>query len=175
MGRIAKLLLTLIACVWAQTVSAEVTVSFHSFNGSILFGRYPHTFIVLEGALDDGTPVSENYGFTAKSATPAVLRGPVVHAMLIEKPKYIRKTNRHFTLAITDQQYRDIVAEMVRWRDAPGKYYDLDTRNCIHFVGEIAKIVGVTVEYPDNMLRRPKKWLNHLTALNPQLKARPIK
>lgn len=175
MGRIVKLLIALCACVWAQAVSAEVTVSFHSFNGSVLFGRYPHTFVVLNGTLEDGTEINENYGFTAKRATPAVLRGPVIHAMLIEKPKYIRKTNRHFTIDITDQQYREIVAEMVRWRDAPGKYYDLDTRNCIHFVGTIAQMVGVTVEYPDNMLRRPKKWLNHITSLNPQLGAELIK
>ena len=64
---------------------------------------------------------------------------------------------------------------MKAWRDAPGKYYDLDTRNCIHFVGRMAEIVGLKVDYPDDMLRRPKKWLNHITALNPKLGAKLIK
>ena len=54
-------------------------------------------------------------------------------------------------------------------------FYDLKTRNCIHFVGEIARIVGLQVAYPENMLRRPKKWLNHITALNPRLGAKPVK
>ena len=165
----------LLACLWAQAVSAEVTLSFHSFNGSVLFGRYPHTFIVMRGTLDEtGEAIDENYGFTAKRATMAVLRGPVVHDIMIEEPKYIDKTNRHFSVPISDAQYRAIVAEMRAWRDAPGKYYDLDTRNCIHFVGRIAEIVGLSVEYPDDMLRRPKKWLNHVTMLNPSLGARTI-
>lgn len=159
----------------AQAVSAEVLLSFHSFNGSVLFGRYPHTFVVLAGTLDEtGEQINENYGFTAKRASPAVLRGPVYHDIMIEEPKYIRSTNRHFTIPISDEQYHRIVAEMRAWRDAPGKYYDLDTRNCIHFVGKIASIAGLKVEYPGDMLRRPKKWLNHITRLNPQLSAKPI-
>ena len=149
-------------------------MTFHSFDGSVLFGRYPHTFISMEGTLEDGTPVKENYGFSAKSAGPAVLAGPVKHIVMTEKDKYVRSTNRHFTVAVDDAKYHDIRREVFRWRDAPGKYYDLDTRNCIHFVGAIAEMVGVKVDYPEKMLRRPKAWLNHVTAMNPQLGAAQI-
>ena len=166
--------LALTALFWAAAAQAEVRVTFHSFDGSVLFGRYPHTFISMEGTLDDGTPVKENYGFSAKSAGPAVLAGPVTHIVMTEKDKYVRSTNRHFTVAVDDAKYHDIRREVFRWRDAPGKYYDLDTRNCIHFVGAIAEMVGVRVDYPKNMLRRPKAWLNHVTAMNPQLGAAQI-
>ncbi|NVD44926.1 hypothetical protein [Qipengyuania atrilutea] len=175
MGRLARLFVLFAAALWAQAAAAEVQLSFHSFNGSVLFGRYPHTFVVLEGTLEEtGAPVNENYGFTAKRASPAVLRGPVYHDILIEKPKYINSTNRHFTVPISDEEYWAIRREMEGWRDAPGKYYDLETRNCIHFVGTIAKLVGITVEYPDDMMRRPKKWLNHIAAINPDLGAPQI-
>ena len=175
MGRYLSILLALLTFGWATPALADVQLSFHSFNGSVLFGRYPHTFVVLTGELEaTGETINENYGFTAKTVSTRILNGPVEHDISIEEPKYIRKTNRHFTINITDDQYREVVAMMRAWRDAPGKYYDLDTRNCIHFVGEIAKIVGLTVEYPDNMLRRPKKWLNHVTGLNPQLGAEVI-
>jgi len=93
---------------------------------------------------------------------------------MIEPAKYIRSTNRHFTVTVSDAQYRAIVAEVARWRDAPGRFYDLDKRNCIHFVGRIAQMVGLRVDYPSDMLRRPKKWLNHITALNPRLGVRQI-
>lgn len=176
MGRILSLFLAAIALAWSPQAIAQVELSFHSFNGSVLFGRYPHAFIVLEGELEGtGESVSENYGFTAKSVSPAILNGPVDHNISVEKPKYLKKTNRHFTMKISDSQYRQIVAEMRKWRDAPGKYYDLDARNCIHFVGRMAQIVGLKVDYPDEMLRRPKKWLNHITALNPKLGATAIK
>ena len=175
MSRIIPLILAIFSLGWTTPAMAEVELSFHSFNGSVLFGRYPHTFIVMEGTLEEtGEAVSENYGFTAKKVSPAVLRGPVYHEISIEKPKYLKKTNRHFTMTISDKQYLQIVAEMRKWRDAPGKFYDLDTRNCIHFVGRMAEIIGLKVEYPEDMLRRPKKWLNHITALNPQLGAKQI-
>lgn len=175
MGRFLATLLALVALAWSAGAAAEVRMSFHSFNGSVLFGRYPHAFIVLEGTLEEtGAPVQENYGFTAKTISTRILSGPVEHAIMTEEEKYLRKTNRHFTVTLTDAQYWRVRAEVAKWRDAPGKYYDLDRRNCIHFVGAMARIAGLKVEYPKDMLRRPKKWLNHVTRLNPQLGARPI-
>ena len=174
MARLLQLALALTAFFWAASASAEVRLTFHSFDGSVLFGRYPHTFVSLEGELADGTPIKENYGFSAKSASPAVLRGPVEHVILTEKDKWIDRTNQHFTLTIDDSKYWAIRKEVARWRDAPGKFYSLDFRNCIHFVGAIAQLVGVRVTYPEDMLRRPKKWLNHVTARNPQLRAAQI-
>jgi hypothetical protein len=176
MRRLFALLLAILTFGVASPALADVKLSFHSFNGSVLVGRYPHTFIVLEGTLDKtGEAVNENYGFTAKTVSTRILNGPVKQDISIEKPKYITSTNRHFSIPISDAQYHKIVAEMQAWRDAPGDFYDLDRRNCIHFVGRIAEIIGLKVNYPDGMLRRPKKWLNHITLLNPQLGAKQIK
>ena len=176
MHRMPSLILALVALVWSAGAAAEVRMSFHSFNGSLFFGRYPHTFVVLEGTLDaTGEKVSENYGFTAKVASPAVLRGPVEHAILVEEAKYVRSTNRHFTVPLSDAQYWQVRAEVKKWREAPGRYYDLDTRNCIHFVGAMARIAGLGVGFPEDMLRKPKAWLNYLARLNPSLGAKPIR
>jgi len=175
MIRILPILLAIILSGWAKPALADVQLSFHSFNGSVLFGRYPHTFIVFEGELEEtGEAISENYGFTARKVSPKILSGAVAHDVSVEEPKYIQKTNRHFTVTITDDQYREAIALMRAWRDAPGKHYDLKTRNCIHFVGEIARIAGLTIEYPQDLLRRPKKWLNYITKLNPHLGAAVI-
>lgn len=164
--------LALLALAWSGPALAEVQIHFHSFNGSVLFGRFPHTFIVLDGALEEtGEPIAENYGFSAKRPNASVLNGPVEHTFLTETERNVRRTNRHFSLTITDDQYRAVIAEVRRWQTAPGRYYDLDTRNCIHFVGTIAAMLGVKVEYPDTMLRRPKKWLKHIVRLNPGLEA----
>ena len=170
MTRVLALLLSLLALLAPATASAEVLLSFHSFSGSVFSGRYPHTFIVLEGTLDaTGERVNENYGFTAKEVSRAVLQGPVEHAIQVEPPKYIASTKRHFTVKLSDAQYRKVKAEVERWRTAPGKYYDLERRNCIHFVGAMAEIVGIRVDYPRSMLRKPRQWLDHLSKLNPWL------
>ena len=170
---LSRLILIVAALVaWTVPAHAEVKVHFHSFSGSF-FGRYPHAFVVFEGKLDDtGEVIKENYGFSAKTAGPNVLLGPTAHIVMTEKPKYIRTTNRHFTLTVSDATYRRMKAEVIAWRDAPGKFYDLDERNCIHFVARIAELGGVTVDFPEDLLRKPKEWFNHIAQLNPQLHAR---
>ncbi|WP_300598266.1 hypothetical protein [Erythrobacter sp.] len=175
MLRLFSRLLLLLAFVWSGPAFAEVRLHFHSFNGSVMWGRYPHTFIVLEGTLEEtGRVVNENYGFSARSVTPAILSGPVEHMILAESEKNVRKTNRHFSITLSDAQYIKVIKLVRSWQEAPGRFYDLENRNCIHFVGEIARLVGLRVDYPQDMLRRPKKWLNHITAMNPELGARVI-
>ena len=172
MGRILHAAIALFALAWASAAQADVDVTFHSFNGSIFAGRYPHTFVAFDGTLDDGTKVRENFGFSAKKASPAVLRGPVEHIVMTEEEKWLDETNRHFTVTVSDAKYRAMRTEIERWRNAPGKYYDLDTRNCIHFVGKMAQMVGIDVDYPKNLLRKPKSWLNRVVERNPQLRGR---
>lgn len=170
MKRLLALLLSVLALGWPSVAAADVLMSFHSFSGSVFSGRYPHTFIVLEGTLDaTGERINENYGFTAKEVSREVLQGPVEHMINVEPEKYISTTKRHFTVRLSDAQYRKVKAEVERWRNAPGKYYDLDKRNCLHFVGAMAQIVGIKVDYPSNMLRRPRQWLDYLVKRNPWL------
>ena len=171
-----RLLLSLIALVaFSQPASAKVEVEFHSFNGSVFFGRYPHTFVVFRGTLDDsGKKVYENFGFTAKHVSPAVLSEPVEGEIYVEQEKWIAKTNRHFTVTVDDATYRKMRAEVDFWGNHPGKFYDLDRNNCIHFVGKIAEMAGLKVDYPKALLRKPRAWLNHIAALNPQLHAKAI-
>ena len=160
---------------FTQPAGAKVEVEFHSFNGSVFFGRYPHTFVVFRGTLDDsGQTIDENFGFTAKHATPAVLAGPVEGEIYIEQPKWIAKTNTHFTVTVDDATYRKMRAEADFWGHHPGRFYDLDHNNCISFVGKIAQMAGLKVDYPKNLMRKPRAWLNHISALNPQLNAKAI-
>ena len=170
----ASLLLALATFGMASPAQADVQVSFHSFNGSVLFGRYPHTFVVFSGRLADGREVNENYGFSARSSAEAITSGDAAHMILTETQRTIAETNRHFTVTVSDRQYRRLVAEVRAWRDYPGNYYNLDTNNCIHFVARIATLVGLTADVPEDYTRRPKAWLNYVTRNNPQLGAREI-
>ena len=169
-------LLVLAMALFAAPSMAAVDMEFHSFNGSVLFGRYPHAFVVFKGTLDDtGEVIDENWGFSARTSSLAALSGEPVEAMMLtEKPDMIAHTNTHFTIALTDAQYRRIKAEVIAWRDHGGKFYDLDTNNCIHFVGRLGELAGLKVDYPHKLLKKPKAWLNHITELNPQLHAAKV-
>ena len=176
---LARLLCLFAALLLPLPAAAQVMLSFHSFNGSMFGGRFPHTFVVFEGTLDaSGAKVEENYGYSAKSVSPAILAGPVAHIVMTEKPKYVTTTtttNRHFTVPVSDATYWRIREEVAQWRDAPGKQYRLDEHNCIHFVGKIAELAGIKVEYPKALIRKPKAWLNHIVGMNPQLGVKAIR
>ena len=170
------ILLSLLVTLFAAPAWAQVRLSFHSFNGSMFGGRFPHTFVVLEGTLEaTGASIEENYGYSARHATPAVLAGPVAHMIMVEPPKYLTTTNRHFTVPIDDATYWRIRQEVAKWRDEPGKAYRLDEHSCVHFVGKLAELAGLKVDYPKPLIRKPKAWLNHVVTLNPQLGAKAIK
>jgi hypothetical protein len=177
MARLLVSLLSLLLCLSPISASAQVVLAFHSFNGTYFGGRYPHAFVVLEGTLEaDGRRVHENYGYSTSAGALAALNGLVPGIIQTEKEKYLTATNRHFAVPISDAQYHAIVAEVTAWKDAPGqKRYSLDARNCLHFVARIAELVGIPAPVPKEMVRRPKKWLNYVTRLNPQLGAREIR
>ena len=171
-----RLLCLFAALLLPLPATAQVLLSFQSFNGSMFGGRFPHTFVVLQGTLDaTGAKVEENYGYSAKSVSPAILSGAVEGIVMTEPAKYVTTTNRHFTVPISDATYWRIREEVSQWRDAPGKQYRLDQHNCVSFVGRIAELAGIRVDYPRGLMRKPKAWLNHLAAMNPQLGAKAIK
>ena len=39
----------------------------------------------------------------------------------------------------------------------------------------MAELAGLKVDFPDDMLRKPKEWLNRVTRMNPQLGARIVR
>jgi hypothetical protein len=173
MCRALSVLIAAIALAWSPAAWAAVTLTFHSYDGSKNFGRFAHTFVVLSGTDDaTGRPVDENYGFSARHLSPRILLGPVEHIMMTEKPAYIARTRRHFSVVLTQDQLDAVRREAAAWRDHPGKYYDLDTRNCIHFVARMAELAGLRAPVPKAMTRKPGTWLEYLRGLNPRLAAK---
>ena len=161
-------LLALLLALFASPAFAQVTVAFHSFNGSMLVGRYPHTFIVLERNARRRHTGQRELRLHRQEREPGGAR----RAGRARDPDREAEVPHHRPTAISrcrsaTRQYRRIKAEVAKWRDEPGKAYRLDEHNCIHFVGRMAEIAGLKVDYPKALIRKPKAWLNHVAALNP--------
>jgi hypothetical protein len=172
----ARVILLAIVCALAPaTAQARVMLVFHSFNGSLFAGRYPHTFVELTGTLDgDGRVIHENYGYTGDGTAMQALAGPMRGTISVETDEYLKTTNVHFAVPITDQQYFAIRQEVERWRSGPESTYSLDTHNCVNFVARMAELVGLKADVPRNLEKKPKAWLNYIIGLNPQLHAKPV-
>ncbi len=147
---------------------AEITVAFYSHELDRRF--LPHAFIAVKGTpRAGGAPVDINFGFTARSVTPAVLMGPVSGKIEAAYPDYVRRSDRKFAFTISDEQFGQLMALVEKWRTLPDKSYDLNHRNCLHFVGEAAQVLGLKVMFDKRLIKRPRSFLENIIRLNPML------
>jgi hypothetical protein len=147
---------------------AAVEIAFYSreLGGN----NFPHAFVALRGTVDStGEVVDTSYGFTAKSVTPALLFGSVSGEVVVEGPEQIARSDRQFAVTLTDEQYRAVQGVIDTWRNREQPSYNLNRRNCVHFVAELAQTVGLRVEYVGRLMKRPRSFLQHVRSLNPQL------
>jgi hypothetical protein len=144
---------------------AAVDVTFYSKE----FGSsFPHAFVIVEGTLDrGGERISEDYGFSAKTISPAILFGKVKGEVISDHtPSYVRGSDKHFTFTLTDAEYDAMIAAVERWRTYPQPSYDLDKHNCVHFVADLAASLGMTAETPKRLMKKPRSYVESLTVAN---------
>lgn len=159
------LLALLLAFAWVLPAQAAVTITFWSHE---LGNSFPHAFITLRGVPDaGGAPVDANYGFTAKSVTPALLFGSVPGEVEPAKIGYINGSDAQFSVVLTDAQYAQVLALVAAWDEKTGDgHYNLNNRNCIHFVKEAARIAGLTDLDRPQLMKKPRSYLQAIEAVN---------
>ena len=169
-GMIRRLLVFIALSMAAVSPAlAGVTVTFYSHE---LGNSFPHAFFRVTGTLDaGGPPVDQNYGFTARRVTPAILFGPVEGEIEHAKPGYVESSDAQFTLAISDAEYHRLMAVVEKWRSRPGRSYDLNKANCVHFIGEAAAAVGLVVDVPARLMKKPRSYLQDVQRRNSGLLA----
>ena len=169
LGRLFLLALLLIGVPAPAAAAVEIAFYSRELGGN----NYPHAFVALRGTVDStGERVDTSYGFTAKSVTPGLLFGSVAGEVVVEGARQIARSDRQFSLVLTDAQYRAAMAVVERWRNHPQPSYNLNRRNCVHFVGDVAQAIGLRVTYVGRLMKRPRSFLEHVRSLNPQLAAR---
>lgn len=164
-ARFLCLLAALAAVLGAAPAWAAVDITFYTKE---LGASFPHTFVVVEGTLDrSGERIGEDYGFSAKTISPAILWGRVGGKVISDhEASYVNASDKHFTLTLTDEEYDRVMATVERWRGAKQPSYDLDKANCIHFVAELAAAVGMEAAPRKGLMRKPRSFLEAITAAN---------
>jgi hypothetical protein len=153
--------------LWPASASAKVTITFYSRE---LGSYFPHAFVRITGATDaqPDAPIDTNYGFTAKSVSPAILHGPVKGEMYVANPIYVKRSDSQLSRELSDSQYDQVLAIVKKWSDLPQPSYDLHARNCVYFVGDVARALGMKVDDSDpKLMTRPRSYIINLIRLNP--------
>ncbi|HEU5482855.1 MAG TPA: hypothetical protein VFU80_07190, partial [Sphingomicrobium sp.] len=97
---------------------------------------------------------------------PEILFGPVRGMIQTVDPVYVSRSDRHFSLKLTGEQYRTVLAVVEKWRSAPQPSYRVNSRNCVHFVAEVATALGFHAPPAKGLMKKPKSFLRKVTADN---------
>jgi len=161
-------LLALLLIGMSGPAVAAVEVAFYSRE---LGGRnFPHAFIALSGTIDaTGERIDTRIGFTAHNVSPAILLGSVRGETSDPGADQIAISIRQFALTLSDERYRALMAVVESWRGRPQPSYNLNRANCVHFIADLARAAGLRVENVPRLMKRPRSFLQHVRALNPQL------
>jgi hypothetical protein len=108
------------------------------------------------------------YGFTARTLSPAILFGTVAGKLERATPGYIASSRAQFAVVLTDAQYAELRALAQQWSEDGGdSSYNLNRRNCVHFVAEAARRLGLAgLDHPD-LMKKPRSYLKAVAAANP--------
>jgi len=149
----------------AGPAQAAVTITFWSHE---LGNSFPHAFFTLRGIPDaGGAPVDTNVGFTAKSVSPALLMGPVAGKLDIAKPGYVAGSDAQFSVIMSDVQYEAVLRLVDAWSEGkPDSVYRLADHNCVTFVKEAARIVGLTGLDQPKLMKKPRSYLKAVQVEN---------
>lgn len=165
--RSVRLILFLSVLCWGGAARAEVEIGFYSKD---LASTFPHAFVRLTGTDDrSGQAFDTNFGFTPVKITPGVLFGPVNGMIQTVDSAYVARSDRHFSLKLTPQQYHSVLAVIEQWRSAPQPNYRLNGRNCVDFVADVAVALGLQAPPVKALMKKPRSFLQKVTRDNREL------
>lgn len=163
-ARTSLLLAALFLLLAATPAAAAIRLSFYSKEWGTSF---PHAFVRLEGTIDTtGEAVDTNFGFTAKTVSPAILLGSVAGEIVNSKPAYVAKSDRHFAFVLSDGEYETVLGTVQKWRDMKQPSYSLNRRNCVFFVADVAAALGMKADTPKELMKKPRSYIQSLLRAN---------
>ncbi|RZJ46057.1 MAG: hypothetical protein EON86_00130 [Brevundimonas sp.] len=164
------LILALLAALAGGPAWAAVTVTFYAHPGARIRGAdllFPHAYVQATGSLDDtGDPVEWTAGFTAKNPGPQLLFVSGKGAVLTPEARYAHEGRPYLSLTISDAAYRALRTRADWWNGPEGSLYELRRRNCITFVADMARTIGLRTAAEPSM--KPGAFLEATAVLNPQ-------
>ena len=100
---------------------------------------------------------------------PAILAAPAEGHVNPIKAADIAGGSLHFSMVLSDAEYAAVMAKVAEWKALPQPSYRLRERNCIHFVADIAAVLGLDAAMVRGLELKPHGFLDSVRDRNAQL------
>jgi hypothetical protein len=162
-----SLRLWLLVCLLSLVGSPALAAVEIRFYSKELGTSFPHAFVELVGTDErTGHRYNDNYGFTAKAISPAILMGSVTGEVMSVDAGYIKGSHRHFSFTLTPAELDRVQATIAKWRQLKQPSYNLNRQNCVYFVGDVAASLGMRADTPKALMKKPTSYSESLVEAN---------
>ena len=75
-------------------------------------------------------------------------------------------------MRLSDAQFANVQRAFKQWVAVKGLSYDLETRNCVHFIAAMARAAGLDAPDVPGLMKQPTAYLATVAARNRAVAAR---
>lgn len=164
------LLIAMILGMFVPTgADAQVVITFAAKRGDpTALLQIPHGYMRITGTTESGEAIDRTLGLMPSEGSNLLLFGQRVAAEIVDSPASMVEWDRvqpFISVQIPDTTLDAIIVRLRSWSAGENGGYGLYTDNCIAFVGDMARTIGLRT--PPGRHLSPSGFMRDLAAMNP--------
>lgn len=165
--RLALALTLVLGLATSSSAAAQVVLTFAAKRAESSLG-VPHSYLRIGGTTESGEDIQRTFGFMPSEESPFMLLGDRVRGAVIDEPEAEIEWERvtpFVSVQIPDVTLDAVILRFKYWNENENGGYDAWSQNCIAFLADIARTIGLKV--PPGSHLSPSGFLETLATLNP--------
>ncbi len=148
---------------------AQVVITFAAKRGDpTALLQIPHSYMRITGTTESGEAIDRTLGLMPSESSNLMLFGKRVAAEIVDSPASMVEWDRvqpFISVQIPDTTLDAVIVRLRSWSSGENGGYGLYTDNCIAFIGDIARTIGLRT--PPGRHLSPSGFMRDLAEMNP--------
>lgn len=163
----ALVLVVLLGLCVSSQAAAQVVLTFAAKRAEDTLG-IPHSYLRISGTTQSGEDIQRTFGFMPDQQSMFMVFGARVRGAVVEAPEdriAWERVRPFLSVQIPDTTLDAVILRFKYWNENQNGGYDAWSQNCIAFLADIARTIGLKV--PPGSHLSPSGFLQTLAELNP--------
>lgn len=151
----------------SSSAAAQVVLTFAAKRAEGSLG-IPHSYLRIGGTTESGEAIQRTFGFMPAEGSAFMVLGDRVRGAVVDEPEAEidwERVRPFLSVQIPDATLDAVILRFRYWNENENGGYDAWSQNCIAFLADIARTIGLKV--PPGAHLSPSGFLETLAELNP--------